>query len=205
MLERAVRRWTGSAIPLERALPRAVATIYESRSPRAMDVVQLDWYAATTASHLRLPGHKTAGGRSWQPARDLWDDPPDPTAMTRHLHAATEADLDIWVVENGLCNRVRNGRSYPRSDGWSRPRYLKAHLASIVNAVGSGVPVTSYYHWTLADNYEWGSYEPRFGLYGVDRERGVRWSERDSMGEDAAQTYRRLISGLREGDRSVLR
>jgi hypothetical protein len=26
-------------------------------------------------------------------------------------------------------------------------------------------------HWSLVDNYEWGSYEPRFGIYGVDRKR----------------------------------
>jgi hypothetical protein len=56
----------------------------------------------------------------------------------------------------------------------------------------------------LVDNYEWGSYEPRFGVYGVDRERGVRWLDTDSMGGDAAGTYRRLIAGLRAGDRSVL-
>lgn len=27
--------------------------------------------------------------------------------------------------------------------------------------------------WSLVDNYEWGSYEPRFGIYGVDREHRV--------------------------------
>jgi beta-glucosidase/6-phospho-beta-glucosidase/beta-galactosidase len=74
----------------------------------------------------------------------------------------------------------------------------------VVAAIEAGVPVGGYWHWTLADNYEWGSYEPRFGLYGVDRERGLRWSELDSMGVDAAGAYRRLATGLRQGDRSVL-
>lgn len=205
LAERALRRVTASLVPLEMTLPRAVAAIYDSRYDRAVDVIQLDWYSALTAAHLRLPGHRTAGGRSWQPARELWDDRPDPTAMIRHLRAAAEPGLDVWVVENGLCNRVRHGRSYPRADGWDRPGYLKAHLGAVVDAIDGGVPVTGYYHWTLADNYEWGSYEPRFGLYGIDRERGGRWSDRDSLGHDAAQAYRRLITGLREGDRSVLR
>ncbi len=84
-------------------------------------------------------------------------------------------------------------------------RYLRANVAAVVRAADEGVPVAGYFHWTLADNYEWGSYEPRFGLYGVDREHGLRWSDLDSMGGDAAGTFRRLADGVRAGDRSVLR
>ncbi len=66
---------------------------------------------------------------------------------------------------------------------------------------------TGYWHWSLVDNYEWGSYEPRFGLYGIDRHRGehgYRWLDTDAMGDDSAGTYRGIIAGLRAGDRSVL-
>jgi beta-glucosidase/6-phospho-beta-glucosidase/beta-galactosidase len=64
--------------------------------------------------------------------------------------------------------------------------------------------VGAYLHWSLVDNYEWGSYEPRFGIHGVDRERNNRVLDTDSMGRDSAGAYRRLIEGLRAGDRSVL-
>ena len=77
----------------------------------------------------------------------------------------------------------------------------------MVDAVESGAPVTAYLHWSLVDNYEWGSYEPRLGIFGIDRDRGddgVRWLETDADGRDSASTYRRLIAGLRAGDRSVL-
>jgi beta-glucosidase/6-phospho-beta-glucosidase/beta-galactosidase len=77
----------------------------------------------------------------------------------------------------------------------------------VVAAVDSGVPVEGYWHWSLVDNYEWGSYEPRFGLHGVDRSRGPgggTWLETDAMGRDSAGEYRRLIAGLRSGDRTVL-
>jgi beta-glucosidase len=74
----------------------------------------------------------------------------------------------------------------------------------MVEALDRGVPLGAYYHWTLVDNYEWGSYEPRFGIHGVDRERGGRVLDTDSMGADAAGTYRTIIEGLRSGDRSVL-
>ena len=91
-----------------------------------------------------------------------------------------------------------------RLDGWDRPRYLRANVAAVVDAVDAGVPVEGYWHWSLVDNYEWGSYEPRFGLFGIDRERGNRWRATDAMGRDSAGTYRSIITGLRAGDRTVL-
>ena len=129
--------------------------------------------------------------------------------LTRWLQAqqTLTPGIPFWVVENGMCNLVRKGRSYPRLDGWDRPRYLRENIAAVVAAVDAGVPVHGYWHWSLVDNYEWGSYEPRFGLYGIDRhhgERGMRWLETDALGDDAAGTYRRIIAGLRDGDRSVL-
>ena len=71
----------------------------------------------------------------------------------------------------------------------------------------TGVPVEGYWHWSLVDNYEWGSYEPRFGLYGVDRHRGEhgsRWLETDALGTTPPAPTARIIAGLRPGDRSVL-
>ncbi|HUS60929.1 MAG TPA: family 1 glycosylhydrolase [Acidimicrobiales bacterium] len=189
----ALRRLSASALPLDQALPRSTTEVYRSIHHRLLDVVQVDWYDPVLASHVRVPGHRSAGGRNPLPFRELWDDPPDPAGMQRWLSTVTEPGLEVWVVENGICNRVRRGRAHERSDGWTRERYLEAHVSAVTSARDAGVPVTRYYHWTLADNYEWGSYEPRFGLFGVDRERGLRWSERDSMGGDAAGTYRRLV------------
>jgi hypothetical protein len=72
--------------------------------------------------------------------------------------------------------------------------------------VAAGVPVRAYLHWSLVDNYEWGTYEPRFGLYGLDRAdpAHVRWLDTDAAGHDAAGEFTRVVAGLRAGDRSVL-
>jgi len=202
--EALLRTWAVRTVPLDRALPRAVDAVYASPHERTYDEVQLDWYDPRVDRKLRVPGHRTAGGRRWVPARLLWDDPVDPAGFVHYLELHAEPGLDLVVAENGLCNRVRRGVSYPRGDGWDRVRYLRAHLGSVVAGLRAGVPVRGYYHWCLADNYEWGSYEPRFGLYGVDRERGVRWSELDSMGRPAAAAYREIAEGLRAGDLSVV-
>ena len=190
--------------------PRRVLDALEaSPHDRPLDVLGVDYYDPLAARHLRLPGHRTAGGRNRRPTRELWDDPVDPGGLSRWLGVQAELapGLPLWVVENGLCNRVRDGRSFGRLDGWDRPRYLQAHLAAVVDAVDAGVPVAGYWHWSLVDNYEWGSYEPRFGIHGVDRDRGPAggtWLETDAMGRDSAGAYRRLIAGIRAGDRSVL-
>ena len=70
----------------------------------------------------------------------------------------------------------------------------------------SGAPVTAYFHWSLMDNYEWGTYEPRYGLFGVDRSdpAAVRFMDTDAVGDDAAGEFTRVVAGLRAGDRSVL-
>jgi beta-glucosidase len=203
LLEQALRALAERLVDAESCFPRTLDALYASPHPRPLDVVQLDYYDPETANHLALPGSRTAGGRVALPQRPLWDDPPNPAGLAAYCAAGAEPGLEVWVVENGMCNRVRRGRSYPRLDGWDRPRYLRANLGAILEAVEAGVPVGGYWHWSLVDNYEWGSYEPRFGLYGVDRERGLRWSELDSMGHDAAGAYRDLIAALRAGDRSA--
>jgi beta-glucosidase/6-phospho-beta-glucosidase/beta-galactosidase len=189
---------------LDAAFPRAAAALYASGHERVLDVVQVDYYDPFAAHHIRLPGHKSAGGRTWLPGRMLWDDLPCPGDMRAFLETSRQVGLELWVVENGMGSRVRRGRAWPRLDRYDRPRYLREHLGEIVRMVEAGLPLTGYWHWTLADNYEWGSYEPRFGIFGVDRERGVRWLDTDSLGHDTAGAYRRLIEGLRAGDASVL-
>jgi beta-glucosidase/6-phospho-beta-glucosidase/beta-galactosidase len=190
---------------LRRPSPRRVLdAIYDGDHPRPLDASGFDWYDPVASRATRLPGHRSAGGRRWEPSTAIWDVPPDPAGLTRWCRDQHELlpDLPLWVVENGLCTRVRNGRPYPRLDGWDRPRYLREHVAAVVDAVAAGVPVTSYLHWSLVDNYEWGTYEPRFGLFGIDRARGprgFRWLDTDADGCDSAGAYRRLIAWARDG------
>jgi beta-glucosidase/6-phospho-beta-glucosidase/beta-galactosidase len=189
-----------------------IEAVYSSPSERALDVLGIDYYDPVASNHMRIPGRKTAGGRSMLPVADLWDDRVNPPGLTDYARAnielsagsQSEKPLELWVVENGLCNRVRNGHSYERLDGWDRPRYLRENLAAVVAGLDQGLPIGAYLHWSLVDNYEWGSYQPRFGIHGVDRERGAKILETDAMGRDSAGAYRRLIAGLRAGDRSVL-
>jgi beta-glucosidase len=100
---------------------------------------------------------------SFPTAPYLWGARPDD--MYEMLKGYYETlHLPILVAENGFA--TENGT--PRPDGWTRPSYLVAHIQALEKARQEGVPIMGYLYWTLTDNYEWGSYTPRFGLWSVD-------------------------------------
>jgi beta-glucosidase len=107
-----------------------------------------------------------------------------------------------------MATRVEGDRAVPRQDGWDRPRYIREHFAALADAVADGSPVSAYLHWSLVDNYEWGSYEPRFGIFGMDRSDPsgtVRWLDTDAAGQDAAGAFAHAVRALASGDRSARR
>src|SRR5207248_2503900 len=112
------RAATGATVRALDHLVSAHVLAYGAVRARRPDVLQLDWYDPVAADHFRLPGHRTAGGRTWLPARMLWDDPVDARAMAAWCRLHARDGLPLWIVENGLCNRVVDGRAHPRTDGW---------------------------------------------------------------------------------------
>jgi beta-glucosidase/6-phospho-beta-glucosidase/beta-galactosidase len=177
---------------------KLIDAVYSSAFESTIDVIQLDFYNPITSSHFRMPGHKTSGGRNWAPGRMLWDDTIDPDLFYKYLKANSDDKVPLWILESGLCNRVKNGRSFKRNDGWDRPRFLNSYFTALKKAVENNLNIEAYFYWTVADNYEWGSYEPRFGIFGVDRERGNKILMQDSMGYDSATKLKSLIDDFRQ-------
>lgn len=122
-----------------------------------------------------------------------------PYAVTPHPPGLYDALMDyarrfpgmpLYVVENGMAT----ADGAPRADGWTRSRHLQEHVAQMVRAIADGAPVFGYNYWSITDNYEWGSYEPRFGLYTVDVREDPTLTRRPTDGVD---TYRRIIAETR--------
>ena len=203
-LERLLRRFAASQSPVADALPITRAALAASEAPGHLDVIAVDHYAPIAASHLWIPGAATAGGRWWKPGRALWDDAPDPGFFLTVLEEAAQYGRPVWVLENGMCNRTLRGRAFPRLDGMRRPQYLAEHVGAVVAGLEEGLDIGGFWHWTLIDNYEWGSYEPRFGLFGLDRERDNAIKPTDDYGDDSAGALRSIIEGLARGDDSVI-
>ncbi|WP_017571451.1 glycoside hydrolase family 1 protein [Nocardiopsis halotolerans] len=76
----------------------------------------------------------------------------------RHTAERT-GGVPVLVTENGIAT----------ADDDERIAYTRDALAGLGRAVADGVDVRGYLHWSLLDNYEWGSWAPTFGLVSVDR------------------------------------
>ncbi|MEU4311661.1 family 1 glycosylhydrolase [Nocardia sp. NPDC024068] len=72
--------------------------------------------------------------------------------------------MPLYIVENGM--PTENG--HPRADGSGRADLLRDTVYWLQRAAADGMNLMGYNYWSLTDNYEWGSYTPRFGLYTVD-------------------------------------
>ncbi|MBR2340228.1 MAG: glycoside hydrolase family 1 protein [Clostridia bacterium] len=75
-----------------------------------------------------------------------------PECMIANMSRLT--DKPVIISENGCsCN-----------DDRFRIVYLALYLSALAEAIKMGADVKGYLYWSLMDNFEWGSYLPRFGL-----------------------------------------
>ncbi|RJO76695.1 glycoside hydrolase family 1 protein [Nocardia panacis] len=147
-----------------------------------IDFVGVDYYFAQ-----RSPDDPaTQGGADGPP---IWELPVQPQGIyyaLRH-YSRLFPDRPLFVVENGMA--TENGK--PRPDGYTRSDHLRDTLYWIQCAVADGMKIIGYNYWSLTDNYEWGSYTPRFGLYTVDVLNDPTLARNPT---DAVAAYTRLIA-----------
>ncbi|MEE4023262.1 family 1 glycosylhydrolase [Gordonia sp. PKS22-38] len=93
----------------------------------------------------------------------------------------------LYVVESGMPTRDSAGRP----DGYRRGDHLRDLVYWVQRARGDGIDVIGYNYWSLTDNYEWGSYTPRFGLYTVDVATDPILTRRPT---DAVAAYRQITA-----------
>ena len=87
-----------------------------------------------------------------------------PSGISKVLKQVAGVGLPVIVTENGIATL----------DDTQRVRFLASHLQELRSAMQDGVDLRGYFHWSAFDNYEWGTFEPRFGLIGIDRENDLK-------------------------------
>ena len=156
-----------------------------------LDYVGIDYYYGIALDNLTT-------------VRAAWDDfagvRPQPEGVYEAIahYARRFPGTPLYIVENGM--PTDDGH---RADGIGRADYLRDVVFWLQRAVADGYPVIGYNHWSLTDNYEWGSYRSRFGLYRVDALADPALERVPTSGVEA---YREVIGrgGVPEGYRPVL-
>ncbi|KAG9403872.1 hypothetical protein AC1031_005366 [Aphanomyces cochlioides] len=86
--------------------------------------------------------------------------PPGYLALIRWVHAFNRS-APILLTENGWCG---NSTIDNQDQLW----YYQEYLKQVWQGIQQGIPIVGYTAWSFLDNYEWGSYDPRFGLFHVE-------------------------------------
>jgi beta-glucosidase len=88
-----------------------------------------------------------------------WAYRPDALGIALRHTREVIGDVPLVVTENGIAT----------PDDERRIEYTTEALRRMGEAIDDGVDVRGYFHWSLLDNFEWGRWEPTFGLVAVDR------------------------------------
>jgi beta-glucosidase len=114
-----------------------------------------------------------------------------PEGLHRAIASTARAGLPIYITENGIAT----------ADDAQRIDHLRDHLAQVARALGDGIDVRGYIHWSSFDNFEWAEgYRPTFGLIGIDRGDGLRRVVRPSARAFGRVAATGELDALMDGD-----
>jgi beta-glucosidase/6-phospho-beta-glucosidase/beta-galactosidase len=185
-----------------RPLGRLTDLAFAGDEPQLIDVLAFDFYDPSPGNNVDFSFPRLVHVR-----KHPWEWHFRPRTIPRFLesYAWTAGATPLHMVEQGICHRFAEGRAWPHPDGVRRDDAIKEVMLEIVRALRAGRNLRSYYYWSLMDNYEWGSFEPRFGLFGVDFDRDARLLPTDIAGTNAAGVLRLFARAFRARDKNLLR
>ncbi|MFI1919276.1 glycoside hydrolase family 1 protein [Nocardia sp. NPDC020380] len=134
-------------------LESVAALPFEDRVAAKLDYIGIDYYYGNP------PNADALKNEPWRNSLQ-----PEGIYYALRHYAQRFPGKPLYIVENGM--PTENGQ--PRADGWTRADDLRDTVYWLQRAKADGMNVMGYNYWSLTDNYEWGSYTPRFGLYTVD-------------------------------------
>lgn len=179
-------------------------TLYDSPREVLIDYIAYDYYDPFCAHSLRLPrlsqlwkktAHPFDGFRKslfskWWDWRVL----PEGLRFFSELLAKAYPGKPLLIAENGMAHRRdHDNRSHQRPDGILRSEFIRLHAAEVVELVRRGLPLKGYMYWSLFDNYEWGTYSARFGLFSLDYQEGTERCTEDHWGDRPSETYADIV------------
>ena len=191
----------------ESTFSRLIQRIRERPQEPNLDFISFDYYDPFVGNAVRLPtlGELRLGRlslREWLTqglATKWWDWHALPRGLRFFVerYAREYPGLPIVIAENGMAER-RCGREVQdcqlRGDRQNRSHFIRQHVGEVQRMRADGLPLAGYFHWSLTDNYEWGTYAPRFGIFGVDFDSSeLERNPRDAAGDVPWEAYAAAI------------
>jgi beta-glucosidase len=141
-------------IPLAEPL---IDALFLAKIGKKLDFVGIDYYYSASPTQART---------LYSFIDEFWkaDSSADGIYYALQYYAKKYPKLPLFIIENSIPTEDHK----PRSDGYLREDHLRDIVFYLEKAKADGMNVAGYNYWSLTDNYEWGSYTPRFGLYTVD-------------------------------------
>ena len=128
----------------------------------ALDYVGIDYYWGIASIWPGELHRLTAAAECHYAMAPVW-----PGVLDGILREAEEQfpGKPIVIIENGCVTAT---------DGFTRAKYLSAHIGQVERALKRGAPVEAYLCWSITSNREWGlpfDDNSDFGLYHIDLDR----------------------------------
>ena len=141
-------------IPLAEPL---IDALFLAKIGKKLDFVGIDYYYSASPTQART---------LYSFIDEFWkaDSSADGIYYALQYYAKKYPKLPLFIIENSIPTEDHK----PRSDSYLREDHLRDIVFYLEKAKADGMNVAGYNYWSLTDNYEWGSYTPRFGLYTVD-------------------------------------
>jgi beta-glucosidase/6-phospho-beta-glucosidase/beta-galactosidase len=187
------------------AWDRLIEVIYE-HTEAPFDYIAFDYYDPFIAHALRWPSwsdfdSRKRSFRDWvleSVASKWWDWQMLPEGLAFFVKHLATYGLPLLIAENGMAlRRLPDNRPFRRRDNLTRSRYLREHVRVVSRLAEQGQPLIGYLHWSLFDNYEWGSFAPRFGLFSLDYTVYPTRHAYDATGDNPSETYAHEITEAR--------
>jgi len=184
---------------------RLIDVLYE-RNEVPFDYIAFDYYDPFIAHAIRWPtwsdfDRRKRSFRDWvleSVASKWWDWQMLPEGLGFFVRHFARYGLPLLIAENGMAlRRLPDNRPIRRRDNLTRSQYLREHVRAVSRLVERGLPLIGYLHWSLFDNYEWGSFAPRFGLFSLDYTVYPTRHSADANGDNPSATYTQEVREAR--------
>ncbi len=128
-------------------------------APHSLDFIGLNYYTHTYIHNFAMGAKpeeiKLDNGRNVLYGEGLYR-----AIKSLSENIAKPLNIPIYVTENGASTSNMDHRKL----------FFERYLFALSKAIEDGYDVRGYINWALMDNYSWGTYHRKYGIYAVDFE-----------------------------------